>query len=234
MEAVLEAVRRDSFGGNEAGRMRRAGQMPAVLYGGPKGEAVAVTVDPKALMHILHSDSGVNTLISLKLDGAETKVLVKEFQIHPLGQHLLHADFYRLAMDKVIEVTVPIHLTGESKGVKVQGGTVDFVHRELVVECLPSDIPEHVTIDITELMLHQGVRVKDLDTGGKWTALSEPEMLIVHVVSPRVEAEPAADAEAAVAGATAAEPEVIKKGKADAEGDDKDKDKDKEKGKAKG
>lgn len=212
--------------------MRRAGQMPAVLYGGPKGEAVSVTVDPKALMHILHSDSGVNTLISLKLDGGqETKVLVKEFQIHPVGQHLLHADFYRIAMDKMIEVTVPIHLTGESKGVKVQGGTVDFVHRELVVECLPGDIPEHVTIDITELMLHQGVRVKDLDTGGKWTALSEPEMLIVHVVSPRVEAEPAAEDEAAVAGATAAEPEVIKKGKAD-EGDDKDKDK--EKAKAKG
>lgn len=227
MEASLEAVRRESRGRNEAIRLRQRGKIPAVLYGGGTGAAEAIAVDPKALMHILHSDSGANTLIALKLDGGDdTRVLVKEYQIDPVNHHLLHADFYRIAMDKVIEVTVPIHLTGEPKGVKVQGGVVDFVHRELDIECLPGDIPEHVTIDISELLINQGVRVRDLDTGGKWRSLSEPEMLIVHVVAPRVEAAPEPDAEAAAGAAGAAEPEVIKKGKADeAAGDDKAKDK---------
>lgn len=234
MESSLEAVRRESRGKNEAGRLRRDGRIPAVLYGGPNGQAEAISVDPKALLHILHSDSGANTLIALKLDGAQdTRVLVKEYQIHPVEQNLLHADFYRIAMDKALEVTVPIHLTGEAKGVKVQGGIVDFVHRELAIECLPGDIPEHVTVDVTELMINDGVRVRDLDTGGKWKALSEPEMLIVHVVAPRVEAEPEAEAEAEPG--AAAEPEVIKKGKADEEGGEKaekseKKDKDKPKG----
>ena len=130
------------------------GQIPAVLYGGDGTSRIAVAVDPKALMRILHSQSGVNTLISLKLDGAgETRVLVKEYQIHPVTHELLHADFYRVAMDKLLRVTVPVQLTGEAKGVKAQGGIVDFVHREIVVECLPADIPEHITVDVTELML---------------------------------------------------------------------------------
>jgi large subunit ribosomal protein L25 len=237
MESVLEATQRDRFGRNEAGRLRREGHIPAVLYGGPGGRPESITVDPKKLLQILHSDSGVNTLISLKVgDAEEVKVLVKEYQIHPVRQQLLHADLYRIAMDQVLRVTVPIHLTGEAKGIKAQGGIVDFVHRDLQVECLPGDIPEHVMIDITELMLHQGVRVRDLDSGGKWKALSEPDMLIVHVVSPRVEAAPEPEAEAAAGVAAPAEPEVIKKGKVEAEGDEKDKEKEKEKekGKAKG
>jgi large subunit ribosomal protein L25 len=218
MEAVLEAVRREEFGKNNAGRLRVKGQIPAVLYGGQAGNAQSVAVDPKQLLRILHSQSGVNTLITLKMDGAaDTRVLVKEYQIHPVFQSLLHADFYRVAMDKVLRVTVPIQLTGEAKGVKLQGGLVDFVHRELDVECLPADIPEHVTVDISDLMLHDGVRVRDLDSGGKWKALSEPDMLIVHMVAAKTEAEPAA-AEAAPAGA-AAEPEVLKKGKTDKDGE---------------
>ncbi|MEZ5317302.1 MAG: 50S ribosomal protein L25 [Vicinamibacterales bacterium] len=224
MEATLDAVRRASRGRNEAVRLRQSGQIPAVVYGGAS-DAEAIAVDPKSLMRILHSDSGANTLIALNLEGADTKVLVKEYQLHPVTHSLLHADFYRIAMDKVLQVTVPIRLTGEAKGVKAQGGVVDWVHRELEIECLPGDIPEHITVDITELMLHQGVRVRDLDTGGKWTALSEPEMLIVHVVAPRVEAAPATDEAAAAAaaapGATAAEPEVIKKGKAEKDEEDK-------------
>jgi len=221
MEAVLEAVRRDEFGRNNAGRLRRLGKIPAVLYGGPEG-AQPVAVDPKALLHILHSVSGVNTLIALKLEGAgDTRVLVKEYQLEPVGQSLLHADFYRVAMDKVLRVTVPVHLTGEAKGVKAEGGIVDFVHREVEVECLPADIPEHITVDVTELMLHDGVRVRDLATGGKWKPVSDGDMLIVHVVAPKAEPEPAA-ADAAAAAATPAapaEPEVIKKGKIEKEED---------------
>jgi large subunit ribosomal protein L25 len=217
MEATLEVTRRETFGRNEAGRLRRAGRIPAVLYGGAGSKGEPLSVDPKALSFILHSDSGVNTLISLKLEGAgDTRVLVKEYQLDPVSRRLLHADFYRVAMDKVLEVTVPVQLTGEPKGVKTDGGVVDFVHRTIVIECLPANIPEHITIDISELGMHEGVRVRDLQTGGKWAPVSEPEMLIVHVVPVKVEAEPApADAAAAaVAAPTApAEPEVIKKGK---------------------
>jgi large subunit ribosomal protein L25 len=218
MEAVLHAVRREDFGRNNAGRLRRSGRIPAVIYGGG-GQPEPLAVDPKQLLRILHSQSGVNTLIALQLDGAgDTRVLVKEYQVHPVTQHLLHADFYRVAMDKVIRVTVPIQLTGEAKGIKSQGGVVDFVHREVVLECLPADIPEHITVDVTELMLHDGVRVRDLPTGGKWKPLSDGDMLIVHVVAPKVEAEPA-PADVAAAPTAPAEPEVIKKGKVEKEED---------------
>jgi large subunit ribosomal protein L25 len=222
MEAILEAVRRESFGKNEAGRLRRAGRIPAVLYG-EKRETQSIAVDPKALLKILRSQSGVNTLISLKLDGAaDTKVLVREYQIHPVERALLHADFYYVAMDKVLRVTVPVHLTGEARGVKVDGGVVDFVHRDIVVECLPADIPEHLTVDISNLGLHDGIRVRDLPAG-KWKAVSDADMLIVHVVPPKVEAEPApADAAAAAAPTAPAEPEVIKKGKVEKPDEEKD------------
>ena len=217
MEAVLEAVKRDQFGRNEVGRLRREGRIPAVLYGGEKGQAESLAVNPKDLARILHSDSGVNTLIALKFEGAgDTRVLVKEYQIDPVSHKLLHADFYRVAMDKVLRVTVPVHLTGEPKGVKDEGGIVDFVHREILVECLPANIPEHVTVDISGLMLHDGVRVRDLAVSDTWKAVSDADMLIVHVVAPKAEAEPAPAEGAAAAAATPAapaEPEVIKKGK---------------------
>jgi large subunit ribosomal protein L25 len=218
MEAVLEVVRRDQFGRNNAVRLRSKGHIPAVLYGAGQ-PAESLSVDPKSLLKILHSQSGANTLITLKVDGAaDARVLVKEYQLDPVWHKLLHADFYRVAMDKVLRVTVPVHLTGEAKGVKAQGAIVDFVHRELVLECLPADIPEHITVDVSELMLHDGVRVRDIQTGGKWKALSEGDMLIVHLVSPRAEAEPAA-ADAAAAPTAAAEPEVMKKGKIEKDGE---------------
>ena len=219
MEATLEAVRRGQFGKNESGRLRREGRIPAVLYGeASKTESIAV--DPKALLRILRSQSGVNTLIALKLEGAaETRVLVKEYQVHPVDHHLLHADFYRVAMDKVLRVSIPVHLTGEAKGVKAEGGILDFVNREIEVECLPANIPEHITIDVSELALHDGVRVRDLPTDAKWKAVSEGDMLIVHVVTLKVEAEPA-PADAAAAPVAPAEPEVIKKGKVDKEGEE--------------
>jgi large subunit ribosomal protein L25 len=215
MEAVLEATRRDAFGRNNAGRLRRSGRIPVVLYGGGK-DAESLSVDPKQLMRILHSQGGVNTLIALQFEGrGDTRVLVKEAQIDPVQHQLLHADVYRVAMDKVLRVTVPVHLSGEARGVKAQGGIVDFVHRELVVECLPGDIPQQIVVDVTNLMLNEGVRVRDLVLDGRWKPVSDGDVLIVHVVAPKAEAEPAA-AEAAAPGA-AAEPEVIKKGKVEKE-----------------
>jgi large subunit ribosomal protein L25 len=219
MDAILQVEKRDGRGKNEARRLRASGRIPAVVYGVEKGKAVEIAVDPKLLLRILHSDSGVNTLIGL--DGVELgggKVLVKEYQLDPIDHHLLHADFYAVAMDKALTVTVPIVLKGEPKGVKQQGGVVDFVNRELEIETLPGDIPEHVTVDVSELMLHQGIRVRDLALDPKWKPVSELEMMIVHVVMVKAE-EPAPEA-AVVAGAAPAapaEPEVIKKGKQDKE-----------------
>jgi large subunit ribosomal protein L25 len=224
MDATLEATRRTRFGKNEAGRIRTEGNIPAVLYGGASHEAESITVDPKALSRILHSESGVNTLISLKLDGAEpSRVLVKDYLVDPVYHKLMHADFYRIAMDKLLRLTVPVQLKGESKGVKTEGGVLDFVNREIDIECLPADIPEHITIDITDLVLNQGVRVRDLAVeGNKWKAVSEPEMLILHIVTPKVEEAPAVDAAAAAATPAApAEPEVIKKGKVEKADDEK-------------
>ena len=220
MAATLEATTRDSRGKNEARRLRVAGKMPAVLYGGAGG-AVPLSVDPKALSKILHSGSGINSIISLDVQGQGiTQVLVKEFLLEPIKHTMLHADFYRLQMDKAITVTVSIQLKGEPKGVKIQGGVVDFPHREVEVECLPGDIPDHLSIDISELMIGQGVRLKELATDAKWTPVSDPDTLIVHVVAAKVEE---VAPEAAVA---TAEPEVMKKGKPE---DEKDAAKDKDK-----
>ena len=214
MEATLEAVKREGRGKNEANRLRASGQIPAVVYGqrrdGGAPESVAVGVDPKALMRILHSESGANTLISLKLDGGESRVMVKEYQLDPVTHQLLHADFYQLAMDKAVTVTVPVVLKGESRGVKAQGGLLDFVTREIQVQCLPTDIPEHIDIDVTELMLNQSVRLRDLPPNDKWKPVTDPETMLVHIVMPKSEESAAAAAEPAPGGA---EPEVIKKGK---------------------
>ncbi len=223
MEAILEAQTRDAFGKNEARRTRREGKVPGVVYGGDGKTATAIAVAPKALLKILHSESGQNTLISLKLDGAgDTRVLVKDFQVDPVTHHLLHADFYRVAMDRLLQVTIPIIVHGEPKGVKQQGGILEFIRREIVIECLPADIPEHVDVDVSELMLHQGVRVRDVATDPKWKPVTEGEAMLVHVILPKAE-EVAAPAEvAAVATATPVEPEVIKKGKKEEEADAKD------------
>jgi large subunit ribosomal protein L25 len=217
MEAVLDATTRDTFGKNEARRTRRQGLVPAVVYGassdGSGREATAITVSPKALLKILHSESGANTLISLKLAGAgDARVLVKGYQLDPVTHDVLHADFYRVAMDRAIQVTIPVIVKGEPKGVKQQGGLLEFIRREIDIECLPGDIPEGVEIDVSELMLHQGVRVRDVATSAKWTPVTEVETMLVHVIMPKAEEAPAA-AEAVAAPTAAAEPEVVKKGK---------------------
>ena len=205
MDTTLEAVVRETRGKNEARRLRAAGKIPAVVYGGGQ-EPQSVAVSPKELSRLLHSEAGLNTLIDLTLDGATTKVIVKDFLLQPVTHHLLHADFYRVALDKTVQVKVAVRLHGEPRGVKVQGGVLDFVHREVVIETLPTEIPEHIDIDVSGLMIGDGVHVRDVAEGQKWTPLSTADMLLVHVVAARTsteEAEPVA----------VAEPEVAKKGK---------------------
>ena len=226
MDATLEAVKREGRGKNEANRLRAAGRIPAVVYGtrkdGKAPEGIPVAVDPKAVLKILRSDSGANTLINLKVDGSESRVMVKEYQLDPITHGLLHADFYQLAMDKMLTVTVPVVVRGEARGVKLQGGLLDFVTRELQVQSLPTDIPEHIDVDVTELMLNQAIRVKDLPENPKWKPINDPETMLVHVVLPKAEESAAATAVEGAAPA-AAEPEVIKKGKGDEKEEEKKK-----------
>jgi large subunit ribosomal protein L25 len=151
------------------------------------------------------------------VEGGDARVMVREYQLDPITHQLLHADFYRLALDKAITVSVPVVLKGEPKGVKMQGGLLDFVTREIEVECLPTEIPEHITVDVSEMMLNQSIRVRDLASEAKWKPVSEGDTMLVHVVMPKAEEAAAATTEAAPAAAAGAEPEVIKKGKPDEE-----------------
>jgi large subunit ribosomal protein L25 len=221
MEAILEAVDRSQRGKNEARRLRASGKMPAVVYGDKEGGR-AIAVDPKTLSKILRTELGANTLIQLKLNGADTRVLVREYQIDPVSHQLLHADFYRVAMDKALRVTVTVVPRGEPKGVKQQGGVLDIVHRQIEIECLPADIPQNIEVDVSEMMVGMNVRVRDVAANTKWKALSDPDMMLLHVIIPKVEeVAPTPEAVAAAAGAAPAEPEVIKKGKKEeAEGEE--------------
>jgi len=219
MEATLDAVERNDRGKNEARRLRARGRIPAVVYGGKDG-GKTIAVDPKGLAKILRTQQGANTLIKLNVPGGgDARVLVREYQLDPITHELLHADFYRVAMDKIIRVPVTVVASGEPKGVKQQGGVLDIVHRQIEIECLPADIPNQIEVDVRELMVGQSIRVKDVATNPKWKAVTDPEMMLLHVIIPKVEETPA-PAEAAAAGTAAApaEPEVIKKGKKEEEG----------------
>ena len=227
MEVTLEAVERSEFGKNESRRLRREGRIPAVVYGAiskTTGTAShSISVDPKSLMQIFHSDSGVNTLIDLSIDGGKpSRVLIKDYQLDPIKDMLLHIDFYRVAMDQNITVTVPVVVTGEALGVKQQDGLLDFVHRDIEIECLPADIPEHLEVDVSSLMIGQGVRLRDLVQDVAWKPISSLDTLLVHVIAPKAEVEEEAEegSEAEAATAESAEPEVIKKGKADSDVED--------------
>ncbi|MDA1094980.1 MAG: 50S ribosomal protein L25 [Acidobacteria bacterium] len=212
MNTTLKTEARSGRGKNNARALRRAGLLPGVVYGSSSSDStahsVAVSVDPADIMHILRSDSGVNTLIELSIDGGEaSQVLIKAYQVGPLSRALLHVDFYRVAMDQVITVTVPIVLTGEAAGVKLQGGIIDFVQREVQISCLPSEIPEQITIDVTPLTLGHGVRLGDLLEGALWKPVSDTATMLVHVIASKLdtgtgtdedeEAKAAADAPAA-------------------------------------
>lgn len=224
MEAVLDAAKRSTKGKNEARRLRAAGRLPAVVYGAQKiGDTPApesVSVDPKPFLKILHSASGFNTLITLKVEGGgEARVLAKNVQLDPITHHPLHADFYRVNMERKITVTVPVLLKGEARGVKVDGGVLDFVHREIDVETLPANIPDSIVVDISNLGIGDSVHVRDVAADAAWTPVTDPDQMIIHIISIKV-AEEATPAEGAAAGAAtatagAAEPEVIKKGKPD-------------------
>jgi large subunit ribosomal protein L25 len=215
-QIIVEAAPRETRGKNAARRMRVAGQVPAVLYGGKEG-AQSLAVNTKQVSAILRSVSGHNTIFKVKTQTAEQPAIVKDWQVDPVKGTLLHVDLLRIAMDVRMRVNVPVHVFGEAQGVKLQGGVFEMVIREVEVECLPADIPTEFRMDITELMMGMQLRAADIQVDpAKIKMLTDPTRVLAHVVALRVEEEKPAEAVAAEA-ATPAEPEVIKKGKKETE-----------------
>jgi len=218
-DITVNAEVRSTRGKNEAHRTRRAGQIPAVVYGAYK-DAIAVAVSPKEINKIVRSSTGFNTIFNLQIAGGEvTPVMVIDQQVDPIKGTLLHADFKRIDLAKRIKVTVPVHVFGEAAGVKVQGGLLEIITRSIEIECLPDEIPEDFKVSVADLMIGQSKRASDVGLGGSMKLVSSPDTVIAHVVTLRAEEEaPAAAATPEGAAApTTAEPEVIKKGKKEEE-----------------
>ena len=211
VQAVAATTRTGTFNKNHARRVRVQGLIPAVVYGAGQ-PSVPVTVDPKLITKILYSETGHNTIFDLNIEGsAPTKVMIVDWQNEPIKGKLLHIDLKRIAMNVVMRVSVPIQLTGTASGVKVQGGILSQVLHELEVECLPSDIPSHIDVDITNLGLNEAIHIKDLPHAGNLKFLSEEDALVAHVTTMKE------DVAETAAAPTPTEPEVAKKGKTDAE-----------------
>jgi len=215
-EVVVAQPREGKFNKNAARRVRRAGKIPAVLYGAGH-EPVAIEVDPKQISRILYSESGHNTIFDVEIAGSPaSKAMIVDWQREPIKDSLIHIDLKRIALDKLLRVHVRVKLLGVPIGVKTEGGILDQVLREVEIECLPTDIPSHIDVDVSGLGMHHVLRVSGLPHSDKIKYLTSEEATVAHVVSIREEAAPAAEGEAAAAvveGATPAEPEVAKKGK---------------------
>lgn len=209
IETVITAEPRETRGKNEARRVRVTGRIPAVIYGAFQ-DSRAISVDPKDILRIIRSKTGHNSIFDVEIAGVEkTPVIVADEQYHPVNGALMHIDLRRIDLTRKLRVSVPVHTTGEPKGVKQQGGVLDVVTRTIEIECIPDDIPDRFDVDVTELMIGNNIRVSELPLKPGVRVLAAPEAVIAHVVGIREEA-PAVEAVVAEA---PAEPEVAKKGK---------------------
>ena len=213
---TLEAQPREAGTKNHARRVRREGKIPAVVYGAGK-DSLPISVDPRHVMRILNSETGHNTIFDLALSGGErSKAMIVDWQYEPIKGKLLHIDLKRIALDKVLRVSVPIFLVGESAGVKQEGGIMEQMLREVEIECLPGDIPSHIDADVSHLTFGKVLRVSELPHSDKIKFITDSNQPVAHVTS--VKEEVVATPEAAAAEAAApTEPEVIKKGKQEEE-----------------
>lgn len=202
----IEVQPREETGKNANRRSRGRGKIPAVVYGGGK-ESVSIEVDRKTLVDTMKGHAGENPIFLLKLGDKERHAMIRNMQIDPLSRQVIHIDFQRVLMDQKVKVAVPVELVGTAVGVKVDGGLLDFVTREVHVECLPGDIPKHLEADVTNLHIGQHFEARELKIPEGVVLLDEPEKVIVSVGHGKLEAEPAEGT---------AEPEVIKKTKAEA------------------
>ena len=213
---VLEAQARKPGTKNEARRVRRDGKIPAVVYGAGK-DSLPISVDPRVVSRILNSETGHNTIFDLALNGEKTKAMIVDWQYEPIKGRLLHIDLKRIALDKVLRVSVPIFLEGEAAGVKQEGGILEQMLREVEIECLPADIPSHIDVDVSHLTFGKVLRVSDLPHSEKLKFLTDANLPVAHVTSVKEEVVVTPEAAAADATAAPAEPEVIKKGKQETE-----------------
>jgi large subunit ribosomal protein L25 len=215
---LIEATGREERGKNAARRLRREGRVPAVLYGA-KGEPQALAMETKQAKQMLRS-AGHNVIYELQLPGGQpVRAMLKDWQVDPVRGDVLHLDLQRVAMDVMLRVRVRVHTVGEPQGVKLQGGIFERVTRDVEVECLPGDIPEEITVDVTELMIGTQLRAADLPLDpAKVRLISEPQRVLAHVIAPIKEEEaPAVEVAAVPEAAAAAEPELIKKARKEAE-----------------
>jgi len=207
---VVEVAERSEMGKNASRRLRKSGGVPGVVYGLDR-PPFTVGVGARKIEEVLGLESGRNTIFTLALAGQDRSraVMIKALQRDPVTERLVHVDFVRVDLAKSVKVSVPIRIVGIAEGVKSDGGILEFVLRQVEVQCLPSDIPEHLDLDVTALRLNQHLSVKDLPARERVTVTDDPEAIVCVVAVPKEEAAPVVEEVAA----TTAEPEVIKKGK---------------------
>ncbi len=216
MNIVVKSEKRQGLGSNAARRLRAQGFIPAVLYG-ESMESQPLVLSKKDIIQILRLESGENTIFKVAVDADLYDAMIKDLQVDPSTDELLHADLIRISMDKPVRVTVPVVHRGEPVGVKTEGGFIDFITREVEVECLPRDIPESLSIDISELHINQSFKAENMAVPAGVRLIAEPGTVLVLVSMPHKEEEfPGEKPEEAVA-EEPKEPEVIKKERAEKE-----------------
>ena len=218
MNMMIKGEKREFFGKNEARRVRSKGQLPAILYG-KEIENVPLTLNKKDIFTILKSETGENTIFKVAIDSKKIDTMIKDFQLDPVTDEILHVDLIHIAMDKEIRVTVSFNLAGEAVGVKSEGGFVDFITREVEIECLPGNIPESIDIDITELHLNQSLKIGDIVPPEGVKIIDDPNAVIVLIGMPAREEEAVVEeVEEEEIISKEEEPELIKKEKEEEEG----------------
>jgi large subunit ribosomal protein L25 len=230
MEFKIKANKREIFGKNAARRLRREGMIPAVIYGA-RDVTVSLDLKKQEIFNILRAETGENTIFQISFDSEMKDAMIKEIQRDPVTDEILHADFIQIIMDKTVRISVPVLPVGEAVGVKTEGGFVDLMTREVELECLPKDIPENIEVDISDLHLHQSLKVEDIAPIEGVEILSAPDAILVLVEAPSKEEEIEVVEEEEEIISEGEEPEVIKKEKAEGEekkGEEKEGEKEKE------
>jgi large subunit ribosomal protein L25 len=219
-EVTIEVERRKEAGSRPSRRLRREGWIPAVVYGGGK-ESVPIQIDRRKMLELIKSVGGENAVFLLKLtgEGKSRHSMIRHIEVDPVTQQILHIDFRRVLMTEKVRVQIQIEVVGTSLGVKNEGGVLDFVTRELEVECLPSDIPHHLPVDVSEYHIGQHAEAKDVELPAGVILVGEPDRVIVSIGHPRVEVEEVVEEEEEeLVEAEVEEPEVIRRGKVEEEG----------------
>jgi large subunit ribosomal protein L25 len=212
MSFKIKGEKREVFGKNASRRLRRNGMIPVILYGA-KDMNIPLTLNKKDVFQILRSEAGENTVFEVSFNSETINAMIKDLQKNLVTDEIIHADLIQIALDKAIRVSIPVVTVGDAVGVKTEGGFVDFITREIEVECLPKDIPEQIEIDISELHLRQSFKVEEVVLPGEITMISDPETILFHIEEPAKEEEIEVEEEEEEVIGEEEEPEVIKKEK---------------------